>query len=321
LYKKNKEEFKNLFKIDAVITWVDGTNKKWMRKKNFYLKSKTSETTYASGKRDIRFGKNNELYYCVKSINKYLPWINKIYIVTMYPQKPDFLNEFNNIEIIYHHQIYNNKKHLPTFNSMSIETQLYNIPNLSEHFIYFNDDFFIGRQLEPTFFFTKKGMPILYKRNKINKYCKKNINFLKDKNIKTKNFSLIHQAVPLTKSNYKYVWNKFYDKLNKTSSSKFRNKNDIWIIGLIQQLCSSKLKNKCFYKKIKKDDNHYICFKNSDNYNNLINIDKYYNFISKYQNSKKKPALICLNNVNISNKLHKDFYDKFIKNFDYNLNL
>ena len=36
---------------------------------------------------------------------------------------------------------------LPTFNSTTIETMPHYIPNLSEHFIYFNDDMFL---IKPT---------------------------------------------------------------------------------------------------------------------------------------------------------------------------
>lgn len=34
---------------------------------------------------------------------------------------------------------------MPTFNSRSIETLLHRIPNLSENYVFFNDDFFLGR--------------------------------------------------------------------------------------------------------------------------------------------------------------------------------
>ena len=38
---------------------------------------------------------------------------------------------------------------LPTFNSHAIESSLHKVPDLAEHFVYFNDDFFLGRPLRP----------------------------------------------------------------------------------------------------------------------------------------------------------------------------
>jgi len=49
---------------------------------------------------------------------------------------------------------------LKFFNSRSIETKLYRIPKLSEHFIYFNDDFFLIKETALKDFFIK-GVPVL----------------------------------------------------------------------------------------------------------------------------------------------------------------
>jgi hypothetical protein len=38
-------------------------------------------------------------------------------------------------------------RYLPTFNSHAIEGHLYRVPDLSERFIYFNDDMFLGRDV------------------------------------------------------------------------------------------------------------------------------------------------------------------------------
>lgn len=42
--------------------------------------------------------------------------------------------------------------YLPTFNSHVIEANLHKIPNLSEHFIYFNDDVFVAKPLQKAIF-------------------------------------------------------------------------------------------------------------------------------------------------------------------------
>ncbi len=46
---------------------------------------------------------------------------------------------------------------LPTFNSHAIETSLHRIEGLAEHFVYFNDDVFLGRPARPETFFSPSG--------------------------------------------------------------------------------------------------------------------------------------------------------------------
>lgn len=50
---------------------------------------------------------------------------------------------------------------LPCFNSLALECCLHQIPDLAEHFIYANDDMFVGRKLNPSFFFNRQGNPIV----------------------------------------------------------------------------------------------------------------------------------------------------------------
>ena len=69
------------------------------------------------------------------------------------------------IKLINHSQIID-AKYLPTFNSHVIEANLYKIPDLSEHFIYFNDDVFVARPLMPNHFFENNGLASLFVANK-----------------------------------------------------------------------------------------------------------------------------------------------------------
>ncbi len=46
---------------------------------------------------------------------------------------------------------------LPTFNSQAIETALHHVPGLAEHFVYLNDDVFLGRAARPELFFSPGG--------------------------------------------------------------------------------------------------------------------------------------------------------------------
>lgn len=108
---------------------------------------------------DIRLGYNYELKYSIRSINHFAPWVNKIYILMNTPKKmPSWIkNDTDKIVIVDHLDTFPSKKYLPNTNSNAIETTIPNIEGLSEHFIYFNDDVFLGRKAKYTDFFTPDG--------------------------------------------------------------------------------------------------------------------------------------------------------------------
>lgn len=158
----------SLFPIDAVITWVDGKDPKHKAKRMKYgKKSIFSAEDIAS---DTRYTSIGEIFYCVASLNRYAPWLNKIYIVTdeQNPKLDDFItrhfpNKHIPIEIVDHKTIFSGyEEYLPTFNSIAIETMTWRIPGLSERYIEFNDDFILTAPTTPEDFFTKEGKVICY---------------------------------------------------------------------------------------------------------------------------------------------------------------
>ena len=148
-------------KIDLVYLWVDGSDKKWAKKKASAL-AKINGTTLSQEAIDsCRFVQNDELKYSLRSVEKYAPWINHIYVVTD-NQTPKWLNTKNKkITII------NQADILPKdikfcFNSCAIETCLDKIPNLSERFLYACDDMFFWNDITPEFFFDNEDMAICH---------------------------------------------------------------------------------------------------------------------------------------------------------------
>lgn len=159
-----KQHLKTNFEIDAVIAWVDGSDENHKKKLAQYLEDKSLLT--AKGFL-TRFNDVNEIEYCIKSLLKFAPYIRNIFIVTD-NQIPTFLKEnsnspeFKNIKIIDHSVIFKGYEHyLPTFNCFPIETLLYKIPDLAEHFIYFNDDMFLINETKISDFFTDDGFPVI----------------------------------------------------------------------------------------------------------------------------------------------------------------
>ncbi len=160
--------------IDIVYTWVDGNDQNWLQIKEFYLAAGLAKNGSCAGAKNLtkmivlldgatqnRFVDNQELRYSLRSVFKYAPWVNHIYIITM-NQRPFWLAEHPKITIIDHTQIFKYQEDLPTFNSHAIESNLHRIPGLSEHFLYFNDDVFLGAAIYPEDFFCDTMLNVIF---------------------------------------------------------------------------------------------------------------------------------------------------------------
>ncbi|WP_423819281.1 Stealth CR1 domain-containing protein [Salinimicrobium sp. TIG7-5_MAKvit] len=151
--------------VDAVITWVNGNDRNWQEKINNYSKFKIN---FSSKNHLKRYNSIGEINIAIKSIIKFAPFIKNIFLVTdnQSPESFDSLQSLAlkngvNLELVDHKVIFRGfEEYLPTFNSCSIISMLFNIPNLSEHFIIFNDDTFIMKETSVGDFFID-GEPII----------------------------------------------------------------------------------------------------------------------------------------------------------------
>lgn len=142
-------------KIDFVIPWVDGNDPEWVKEKNKYQQRNIDDSNSNNRFRDWGL-----LPYWFRAIEKFTPWVNKVYFVT-WGHVPSFLDlDCPKLEVINHNDFIP-KQYLPTFSSHTIEMNLHKIPGLSEYFVYLNDDTFIIRSMKKTDFF-KDGLPCTY---------------------------------------------------------------------------------------------------------------------------------------------------------------
>jgi hypothetical protein len=153
------------YPIDIVYLWVDGSDPHWRNIKNKYADlQEQSSGIIEEAATDNRFRDHEELKYSLRSVLQFAPFFRHIFIVTM-NQHPNWLADHPQITIIDHKEIFKNSNDLPTFNSHAIEANLHRIPGLSEHFIYFNDDVFLGLPVSPYDFFTEEGkIKVLFER-------------------------------------------------------------------------------------------------------------------------------------------------------------
>ena len=156
----------NRIQIDVVFTWVDSNDPVHINKMIPYLENTTNSLSNKHFK--TGFDQVNEIEYSINSIISFAPFIRKIFIVTD-NQTPSFLEKYNRtrlnsqpeIEVVDHKSIFGEYNSiLPVFNCRPIESMLFNIEDLSEFFVYFNDDFFLIKPTEPSDFF-REGTPVL----------------------------------------------------------------------------------------------------------------------------------------------------------------
>jgi len=227
-------------KIDAVITWVDGSEPNYQRKLKEHLSNNdTIKRQYLQA---------NEINLCVASIVKYAPFIRKIFIVTD-KQSPNLdsvkhIVSKEKIEIVDHEEIFrDNIEFLPTFNIRSIDALLFRIKDLSEKFIYFNDDMFLVKKTNPEDWFV--GDKAVLTGNWVKTYNKKPIKIISQKiksffnmrpsfnasqskaaniaGFNSKYFKSYHCGRPQIKSVIKDFYNKNPEKLVDQIKYKFRD--------------------------------------------------------------------------------------------------
>jgi len=144
------------FPVDIVYTWVDDRDAEWRDLKARHLGA-IAKSGGRSGDSE-RFRNREELRYSLRSVELFAPFVRTIHIVTS-GQIPAWLDlDHPKIRIVPHSEIYRSPDMLPTFNSSGIETQLHHIDGLAEHFLYFNDDFFLGKVCSAEDFFFSNGM-------------------------------------------------------------------------------------------------------------------------------------------------------------------
>ncbi len=227
--------------IDVVYTWVNSADPEWQD---------AWQTAFPERSFDAdRYSNHDELRYSLRSLGKYAPWLNRIYVVSNCAP-PSWLSlEYSGIEWVRHEDIFPDSSMLPTFNSHAIESCLHRIRGLSENFIYVNDDFFLGQPCLPGDFFDDYGRAVTYFESYGLAYPNEISEDTPDYIVATKNSSQLlydmfqrrprrqHKHVPyaLKRSVLEELECRFYREFQVTRSSKLRSGSDINIASFLCQ--------------------------------------------------------------------------------------
>ncbi len=264
-------------KIDFVVAWVDDSDPVWRAKRDKYLKKDHPNESIVNDIRDIRYRDWGLLKYWFRSVEKYAPWVNQIFFVTDH-QIPEWLNlNADKIRVVFHEDFIP-AQYLPTFSSHAIEVFFHRIPDLSENFVYFNDDMYLTDYVKASdFFFHGKpralgilniktfnvsetmGFTQLVDTAVINKYFEKRKvikkNLFKWFNLnyglsvfrtilllpwkEIPDFYLNHLPTNMKKSTYEIVWKMEKELLEKSASHRFREYTDLnQWVFCFWQICS-----------------------------------------------------------------------------------
>lgn len=142
--------------VDAVYTWVNHADPAWAALYARHKPATGARPDQTDAAAASRFHSNDELRYSLRSIAANLPWIRQIHVFTNCARPAWLKAEDPRLNWVFHDEVMPMEV-LPTFSSHVIESYLHHLPGLSEHFLYINDDVFVTKPLEKTYFFAENG--------------------------------------------------------------------------------------------------------------------------------------------------------------------
>ena len=148
------------FPVDVVYTWVDGSDPEWRRSYEAASREHGGVERHALSANASRYCSRDELRFSMRSLALHAPWVRRVFLVTC-GQVPDWLALDGRVTVVRHEEILD-AGCLPTFSSHAIETALHRIEGLAEHYLYLNDDVFMGRAVSPSLFFDADGTPYVF---------------------------------------------------------------------------------------------------------------------------------------------------------------
>lgn len=227
-------------RVDAVYTWVDSSDQLWLE--NYQRSLQDINSPYRESVAGIgRFKSRDELLFSLRSLELNMPWVDQVYLVTA-GQVPQWLETGHpKLTVVSHEDIFEYPREaLPTFNSHAIEANLSNIPGLKEHFIYINDDVFLGKIMHPNDFYGPVGQTKFSLSNRhfslednadlpVNQAARNNRNILIRDFDRTVSRKFKHVAHPQRKVVHQYMKDNYAEEIKRISGQKFRSEHDLSI--------------------------------------------------------------------------------------------
>lgn len=299
--------------VDMVYLWVNGNDPEWQRKHNAIVgHTEADSATNCDG----RYADNDELKFSLRSVEKYAPWIRKIFIVTD-NQVPAWLDTSNpKIQIVDHTEILPQEA-LPCFNSRIIEHHLFRISGLAEHFIYANDDMYINQSVTPDFFFNAEdGYPYI----RFNRHLFRKLQWMWRTRVRHKPLSNYNNAIFNTalaveqrygkffsgkthhnidayrRSDYQAAYEEFEDYIRPTLKNHVRSLNDMQ-------------RNLYSYYPLVKKHAHLLYVDRHTSFRLHIERREHYEKLNRYS-----PMLFCMNDSEYATDSDRKYARRYLEN-------
>ncbi|MCX5751749.1 MAG: hypothetical protein NT099_08840 [Candidatus Saganbacteria bacterium] len=232
------------FSVDIVYCYADNNPERQKQRESLIAETTFKDPVEKEAIAPQRFNDYGEFRYSVRSVAKFAPWFRNLHIITATPNIAWLRHEGDGhkVFIIPDERLFPSKKYLPNFNSGSLETRFDKIPGLSEHFIYFNDDVFLGNHVTKYDFFTPDGRCSINEMRELTpqqflsirfglhkKHIINGLNAFQKKYSPEKGRWGAHQAQPILKSVYRACKKAFAAECETTARNRFRSIDDILI--------------------------------------------------------------------------------------------
>jgi hypothetical protein len=237
------------FPIDVVYTWVDGGDPDWRERKSRALRENGWVAQVSDqAANDSRYASRDELRYSLRALHAFAPWVRHVFLVTD-DQVPAWLDTTRpDLTVVSHREIFGDTGRLPTFNSQAIESRLHRIPGLAEHFLYLNDDVFLGRPVPPELFFTPGGLTRFFPSQALvdsaprrhtdppaNSAGKNNRRLIQQAFGRVLTRKMKHTPHPSRRSVLAEIELRFAEHVTATAGHQFRHPEDIALLSSLQQ--------------------------------------------------------------------------------------
>jgi glycosyltransferase involved in cell wall biosynthesis len=233
------------FDVDVVYTWVDGDDEAWLAARDERITGLGGTPSARAGGAS-RYRSRDELRYSMRSIHLFAPWVRRIHLVTA-GQVPAWLDtSHERVRVVDHRDILPGSA-LPTFSSHAIETRLHAVPDLAEHFVYVNDDVFLGRPRRKEHFFAPGGqyaafvadhravgLPGTDDRPYLSA-AQNNRRVLADAFGVTLTHTMMHSPHPQRRTTLEEISARFPEQVSRTTHAPFRSEADLSMLSSFAQ--------------------------------------------------------------------------------------
>lgn len=223
--------------IDAVYLWVDDKDPEWVTKRDLFK----GDSSNSSASSQSRFRQFDELPVSIQLMAKNAPFVKRVFVVVD-GQKPNLDSILPTVPfqiVVVNHDEFIPQRYLPTFNSRAITAHLHLIPDISEQFLYCNDDVFISAPSSLEDWFEEQRIKVRYtetrfpplealqENDSIYRARWKTNQLANQKGWEAPDVMPQHAPFPLTKSILRKVWLDFPQELELTCSTRFRSGDNI----------------------------------------------------------------------------------------------